>query len=172
MDTLNGDFRPVQDADAQVAALLAMHHAAMRATGPEQSCHVMTAQALRAAGAHVFALWDGDGEIRAVGALKPLRPGAAPEPLAGFGPVVELKSMHVAAAHRGQGFGHALLSRLLTAARDMGARGACLETGASDPFAATRRLYGTQGFRICPPFADYHPDPLSVFMYRVLQAPA
>ena len=88
--------------------------------------------------------------------------------LAGAGPVVELKSMHVAADARGQGLGRDLLLGILDVARANGARGVCLETGSDAAFAAARRLYQAQGFAECPPFGTYKVDPLSVFMCRAL----
>jgi putative acetyltransferase len=160
-------IRAVAGPDAAVDALLARHHAAMRAGSPEESCHVMTAEALRAAGARVYALQGGDGELCAVGALKPLPAGQGP---GGAHPAVELKSMHVAEAHRGQGMGAALLRHLLDEARASGAVLACLETGTQPGFAAARGLYTAAGFAPCPPFAGYRRDPLSVFMARPLAA--
>ncbi|WP_418593159.1 GNAT family N-acetyltransferase [Ponticoccus sp. (in: a-proteobacteria)] len=153
---------PVTDADAAVDDLLARHHADMRAGSPPESCHVMTASALRAAGAQVYALRDEAGAVCAVGALKPLTDGPLP------GPAVELKSMHVARACRGRGLGGILLRHLLGRAREGGATSACLETGTQDAFLPARELYAGAGFTECPPFADYRLDPLSVFMMRRL----
>lgn len=169
MDALRPHLAEVSGEVPQVEALLAAHHAAMRAQSPEESCHVMTAAALRAEGARLFALTEGGGKVAAVGALKPLPENAAPDALAASGgPVVELKSMHVATTHRGRGIGRDLLAGLLDAARGAGATGACLETGTAPEFAAARALYLSQGFAVCPPFGDYGPDPLSVFMCRGL----
>ncbi|MBW4985361.1 GNAT family N-acetyltransferase [Mameliella sp. CS4] len=153
---------------AQVEALLAAHHALMRAQSPEESCHVMTGEDLQAEGAKVFALFEEDGTALAVGALKTVVEGAAPASLAGCGPVVELKSMHVAATARSRGLGHLLLSGMMDMAREAGAGGACLETGTAPEFAAARALYLSQGFEPCPPFGGYQLDPLSVFMCRSL----
>ncbi|WP_305969950.1 MULTISPECIES: GNAT family N-acetyltransferase [unclassified Mameliella] len=152
----------------QVEALLAAHHALMRAQSPAESCHVMTGEDLQAEGARVFALSEEDGHILAVGALKTVAEDAAPVSLAGCGPVVELKSMHVTAAARGRGLGHFLLSGMLDMARDAGAGGACLETGTDPVFEPARALYLSQGFVPCPPFGGYRFDPLSVFMCREL----
>jgi putative acetyltransferase len=43
-----------------------------------------------------------------------------------------------------------------------------LETGSADFFLPARRLYAKFGFEVCEPFADYRPDPHSVFMTRTL----
>jgi putative acetyltransferase len=124
---------------------------------PESSCHAMDADGLRRSGSRLYALRDADGIVRAVGALKPLDADG-----------VELKSMHVARNARGCGLGRTLLAHLLNAARAEGARQAFLETGSEPGFAAARALYESAGFTYCAPFADYTPDPLSVFMTRPL----
>ena len=167
MDPLTARLVPVGTAEADVEALLAAHHVLMRSQSPEESCHVMTAAALRADGARVFALRH-DLALAAVAALKPVSEDSAPAALQGLGPVCELKSMHVAGALRGRGLGRTLLEQLLAEARASGAVGVCLETGTADSFAAARRLYIGHGFSVCPPFGDYQPDPLSVFMFRRL----
>ncbi|MFZ7091496.1 GNAT family N-acetyltransferase [Primorskyibacter sp. 2E233] len=143
----------VEDMNPAVEAILARHHAAMSEATPEESCHVMTAKALRSSGASVYALRDETGEICAVGALKPFGSGA-----------VELKSMHVAAEARGRGYGKRLLDHLLAEARRAGMAAAYLETGSEAGFAAARALYEGAGFAYCAPFGEYVPDRLSVFM--------
>lgn len=159
----------VRSPDNAVEALLARHHADMRAQSPEESCHVMTSGALRASGARVFALRAG-GLLCAVGALKPLDRAAWPKDVdwPEGGTVMELKSMHVARERRGEGLGKVLLDGLTAQARTGGAVGLCLETGTQPEFAAARALYHGTGFTDCPPFGDYVSDPLSVFMLRRL----
>ena len=46
----------------------------------------------------------------------------------------------------------------------MGISRLSLETGSWDYFIPARALYSSHGFVECPPFADYVPDPNSVFM--------
>ncbi len=150
-------FAELSGPDAGADSLLAAHVALMRSQSPTESCHVMTADDLRASGARVFAGRDGDGAVVAIGALKPFGDGAA-----------ELKSMHCAQALRGQGLGRALLAHLEAEARAAGLRTLWLETGSDAQFAAARGLYRSAGFSDCPPFGDYRADPLSVFMTREL----
>lgn len=152
---MNGVFR-VAEGDARVDDLLARHHALMRSQSPEESCHVLTSDELRASGARVFACEEG-GAVVAVGAWTWLEAGA-----------VEIKSMHVAAEARGRGLAARMLAHLLDSARAEGARSAWLETGSRAPFAAARALYARAGFTLCPPFGAYVPDPESVFMTRAL----
>ena len=156
-DTLALTLHRVAAPEPDVEALLARHAALMQAQSPAESCHVLSAEALRAGGAHVFALRDADGGLTAVGAYRI------------FGDSdVELKSMHVAEGLRGRGIGRVLLERLLDAARAEGHHQAWLETGSAPEFAAARALYSGAGFRVCAPFAAYRPDPLSLFMARML----
>src|SRR5207248_3478742 len=88
-----------------------------------------------------------------IGALKRLSPRHG-----------EIKSMHTAAARRGKGAGSAMLEHIIASARACGMSRLSLETGSWDYFRPARALYARHGFRECPPFADYVPDPNSVFM--------
>lgn len=150
-------FAEVTGVDAGVDALIAAHVALMQSQSPLESCHVMTAADLRAAGARVFAGRDAEGLVVCIGAFKPLPQGGA-----------ELKSMHCLQARRGQGLGRALLIHLMDQARAAGVTTLWLETGSQPPFAAARALYASEGFAVCPPFGDYGADPLSTFMTRSL----
>lgn len=146
-----GDFD-----DARVAALLAGHFAAMRSTGPEESCHVMPLDAMREADLDFFAAWDGE-TLAGVGAVKRLGGGHG-----------EIKSMHTAAAYRRRGVGQATLDHLVAHAVALGLTRLSLETGAGDFFIPARAMYARNGFSVCEPFGDYRPDPNSVFMTRAL----
>lgn len=146
-----GDFD-----DARIVALLAGHFAAMRSTGPEESCHVMPLDAMREADLDFFAAWDGD-QLAGVGAIKRLD--------AAHG---EIKSMHTAAAYRRRGVGQATLDHLVAHAVGLGLTRLSLETGAGEFFVPARAMYARNGFSACDPFGDYRPDPNSVFMTRTL----
>lgn len=78
----------------------------------------------------------------------------------------ELKRMYVKPENRGQGIAQALLQKLESAAIEAGCRWLALETGYLQTAAIT--LYQATGFRHCGPFADYQPDPNSVFMRKDL----
>lgn len=149
--------RAVTGEDPQVEAVLERHHALMRATSPEESCHVMTGSELQASGARVFSISDANGAVLGIGALKPLA-----------GNRVELKSMHTLSEARGCGVAAALLDALLSQARGLQATEVLLETGTAPEFAPARRLYERAGFSECPPFDAYTEDPLSVFMSKTL----
>ncbi|WP_299293786.1 GNAT family N-acetyltransferase [uncultured Tateyamaria sp.] len=137
-----------------VQALLLRHFDLMRASSPEESCHVMQPDALLDKGAVLFAARDGD-VLLGVGAL------AALDVTHG-----ELKSMHTAAEARGRGVGARILRSLVDHARAAGMQRVSLETGTAEMFAPARALYASHGFEDCAPFGDYQLDPLSVFMTR------
>lgn len=128
----------------------------MRATSPEESCHVMRPEALEEAGAYLCVA-ERDGDILGIGALAAIDAGAG-----------ELKSMHTAQEARGQGVARAILQALIDHARAEGLSSLSLETGSQEAFAAARALYAAHGFAFCPPFGAYVEDPLSVFMTRAL----
>lgn len=78
----------------------------------------------------------------------------------------ELKRMWVDAKARGTGLGRHLLNELERLARSEGRAVVRLETGVSQPEAIS--LYKSAGFEVCPPFAGYEEDPLSIFMEKRL----
>jgi putative acetyltransferase len=78
----------------------------------------------------------------------------------------ELKRLYVAPRARGAGIAKALLARIEHRARRAGARVLRLETGTRQ--RAAKGLYERAGFRPCPPFAGYRPDPLSLYFAKPL----
>lgn len=80
----------------------------------------------------------------------------------------EIKRMFVSPAARGQKLGRRLLEKLETIAADSGATLLRLETGVKQHEAL--RLYRSAGFVETGPFGHYGPDPLSVFMEKILTA--
>jgi len=76
----------------------------------------------------------------------------------------EIKRMYVDAAARGTGVGKRLLAALNDEARRLGLNYLRLETGIHQPEAIA--LYRRDGFTEIPPFGDYKPDPLSLFMEK------
>ncbi|RAP42105.1 hypothetical protein BYZ73_07050 [Rhodovulum viride] len=142
--------------DPAIRNLLATHAAFCEATTPPESCHFLPLEGLDVPEVTVWAAWDGP-ELAGIGALKALSPEAG-----------EIKSMHTAAAHRGQGVGAALLAAIQTEASRRGYRALWLETGATEPFAAARALYERQGFEPCEPFGAYRIDPHSAYYTKIL----
>ena len=128
----------------------------MRAQSPACSVHALDADALRHPSITFLTAWDG-ARLLGCGALKSHGDGLG-----------EVKSMHTAPMARRRGVGAALLSRIEAIARAEGLTRLALETGGQDGFAAGRALYARHGFAECEPFADYRPDPFSVFMAKPL----
>ncbi len=78
----------------------------------------------------------------------------------------ELKRMYLQPQHRGGGRARALLHFLEAAGLERGCRTFRLETGIHQHAALA--LYTATGYARRGPFADYGPDPLSVFMERTI----
>ena len=147
MDNLQGEA---------IKALLRLHLDAMHQHSPPESVHALDLEALRHPSI-TFWTAHAHGELLGCGALKRLNPDHG-----------ELKSMRTADAHLRKGVARALLRHIESAARAEGIRRLSLETGSTAPFAAAHRLYASEGFVNCGPFADYTLDPFSVFMNKLL----
>jgi putative acetyltransferase len=78
----------------------------------------------------------------------------------------EIKRMFVTDEARGQKIGARILGELERIAAAAGLHLIRLETGIHS--AAALATYRRAGYRECPPFGDYRPDPLSVFMEKRL----
>ncbi|TQS28336.1 GNAT family N-acetyltransferase [Microbispora sp. KK1-11] len=140
----------------QIAEFLREHVREMRAITPLESKHALDLDGLRTPEVTFWSVLDGDTVV-GCGALKRLDPAHA-----------ELKSMRTAAARKRSGIASLLLEHIIAEARRMGFTRLSLETGSADFFLPARRLYEKFGFGYCEPFADYRPDPHSVFMTRLL----
>jgi putative acetyltransferase len=144
--------------DPRVIALLEHHVSTARAETGRGSAHALDVDALRSPTVHFWSAWEGDC-VAGIGALKLLS--------ARHG---EIKSMHTAESHRRRGVGSAMLRHIIAASCEMRLSRLSLETGSWRYFDPARELYRRHGFVECPPFADYVPDPNSVFMTLDLAA--
>ncbi|MCF6430245.1 GNAT family N-acetyltransferase [Leisingera sp. MMG026] len=154
------EISPEDPAGPEASALIRRHLSQMAAQSPEESCHALDTSGLEGPDVQFFLLRQG-GKPVAMGALKLLEGGAR-----------ELKSMHTVSEARGSGAGRAMLEFLLQLSRKEEATGLFLETGSTDDFLPSRRLYESLGFKQCAPFGDYAADPWSVFMHLDLRAAA
>ncbi len=136
----------------EVVALLKQHLTLTSSLTPPESAHALDLDGLRAPAVTAWTAWR-DGTLLGCGALKELEPTHG-----------EIKSMHTAAAFRGQGVGTAILRHILDEAHSRGYRRLSLETGSMQEFAPARSLYQRHGFSYCSPFGDYREDPNSVFL--------
>lgn len=141
---------------AEIRALLEAHLATMRSLSPPESIHALDLGGLRQPEVTFWAVWNGRA-LAGCGALKRLS-----------GSEGEIKSMHTAAAHRGNGVAETMLLHIIAEARSRGLTRLSLETGSQPGFAPARQLYAKHGFAVCGPFGDYQDDPNSVFMTRTL----
>jgi len=141
-----------------IQALLQEHLDDMHSSSPPESVHALDLDALRHPSITFWTAWDGD-ELMGCGALKQHSPEFA-----------ELKSMRTARAHLRKGVARAMLRHILAAARARGFQRISLETGTPAPFVAAQKLYASEGFVECGPFASYVLDPYSVFMSKALTA--
>ncbi len=141
---------------AEIIAFLEAHVAHLRSLSPPESSHALDLDGLRSPAVRFWTATD-DEEILGCAALKTLDAHH-----------VELKSMRTATHRTRQGVASRLVAHVLDEARAAGFTRMSLETGADDFFAPARALYARHGFVYCEPFADYRPDPLSVFMTRSL----
>jgi len=140
----------------EIAEFLDEHVLEMRAITPLESKHALDLDGLRKPEITFWSVMD-DDTLVGCGAIKRLDDGHA-----------ELKSMRTAPTRKGRGIASHLLEHIITEARQMGFTRLSLETGAAEFFRPARKLYEKFGFDYCEPFADYRPDPHSVFMTRAL----
>jgi putative acetyltransferase len=138
--------------DPRVLTLLDLHVTKARAETARGSDHALDASGLSSPEISFWAAWE-EQVLLGVGALKRLS--------AAHG---EVKSMHTVESARRRGVGSALLEQIISEARKRGMRRLSLETGSWDYFAAARAFYQRHGFIECALFAEYKPDPNSVFM--------
>lgn len=138
--------------DPRIAAFLEEHLNELRPTSPPKSRHALDLDGLRKPEITFWSAWDG-ADLVGCGAIKRLDAEH-----------VELKSMRTAPSRRGQGIGRQILQFIVEETRRCGYRRISLETGSMEFFEPARILYERHGFEYCPPFADYKPDPNSVFM--------
>ncbi|MDI6102120.1 GNAT family N-acetyltransferase [Actinoplanes sp. NEAU-A12] len=128
----------------------------MNATSPAESVHALDQVGLRAADVSFWTVWEA-ADLLGCGALKQLSSSEG-----------EIKATRTRPQTRGRGVAGHMLAHLLDECRRRGYRTVSLETGSLDFFAPARRLYARHGFVTCPPFADYLPDPNSVYMKLAL----
>lgn len=138
--------------DARVVDLLLYHLTSARAQTAPGSAHALDLNGLQSPDITFWTAWDGETLV-AIGALKQISQDHG-----------EVKSMHTVEAARRKGVGSAMLRYIIAYARSRAISRLSLETGSWDYFRPAVALYRKHGFTECPPFADYVPDPNSIFM--------
>jgi len=144
---------PLDPFDPQAGELLAASTAYMAALYPAESNHLDGPEVLAAPNVCFLGGWVGE-RLVACGAVK-LQADAD-------GRYGEVKRVWVRPEHRGEGWSRRIMDALHARLRVEGVPVARLETGILQPEALG--LYRALGYAERPPFGDYRPDPLSLFM--------
>jgi putative acetyltransferase len=147
LDIRNGDF-----SDPRVVDLLRYHFETNRAVTPAGSAHVLDLGAMQVPDITFWTIWSGN-TLLGMGALRRMNAEEG-----------EVKSMRTYEHAQRQGVASAMLTHIVSAARQGGLKRLYLETGSFAYFRPARELYARHGFRECPPFAGYTEDPNSSFM--------
>ena len=147
-------IRQEDPAQPDVVELMRHGEAFSASLYPPESNHHLPLAALRRPEVCFLVARDAEGRALATGAVV-LRDGWA-----------EIKRMWVEEAARGRGIARQILNALMAEAGRAGVETLRLETGVASHAALA--LYEKSGFKRRGPFADYHRDPLSVFMERPL----
>lgn len=140
----------------EIAALLQQHLDEMALHSPPESIHALDLDALRQPDISFWCLWD-NSALAGCGALRQLNPQHG-----------EIKSMRTANNYLRRGVAAKLLRHIIEEAKRRGLQRLSLETGSMQAFEPARLMYSKYGFEECEPFADYTPDPYSLFMTRTL----
>jgi len=140
-------FTEVDPATPEATGLMAELDRDLGARYPGFPIHGIDAANFRAAGGVFLVGRLADSGV-ACGALRPMEAGA-----------VEVKRMYVRDAHRGHGYGRAMLAALEKIATERGYRIIRLETGGRQPEAIA--LYQSAGYLPIPCYGDHATDPLS-----------
>jgi putative acetyltransferase len=135
-----------------VLALLEEHLRHMHELSPPESVHALDVSALQRPEITFWSVRQ-EGLLLGCGALKELDRSHG-----------EVKSMRTPQSLRRRGAGRAVLAHIIEEARRRGYRRLSLETGSMQAFRPAWCLYESFGFIHCTAFADYKPDPYSVFM--------
>lgn len=139
---------------AQARALLERHHAFTKANSPQGSCYAFNAEELAAPD---VTFWTARRDGQLVGCIALCHRSDE---------FVELKSLHVLDTERGSGLGALLVRHVIEAARAGGYSTMGLESGTSEGFAPSRRLYERLGFEHGPAFPPYQDETFSYCMTR------
>jgi putative acetyltransferase len=76
--------------------------------------------------------------------------------------------MRTARAFVRRGVASQILNHIISEAKKRDYKRLSLETGSMDFFKPAHKLYESFGFIPCEPFADYKPDPNSLFLSKEL----
>jgi putative acetyltransferase len=141
----------------EIAALLEKHIEDMKSVSPPESKHALDLDGLRQRDITFWTIWE-DDKLAGCGALKELDSEHG-----------EIKSMRTARTFVRRGVASKVLNHIIGEATKRGYKRLSLETGSMDFFKPAHKLYESFGFTECEAFADYKPDPNSIFMAKELE---
>ena len=147
-------IRPIENISDDVDALIQLSRRYMAELYPAESNHQEDLQRLLAADIYFIGAYL-ERKLLGIGAVKKV--DASPS----YG---EIKNLFVDPRQRGQGVSRLIMSALEQFLIDSKIMLCRLETGSGQ--AEAIGLYQGLGYHECPPFGDYKPDPLSVFMEK------
>ncbi len=140
----------------EIRALLAVHLAGMQENSPPESVYALDLSGLQTPDITVWSVWDG-AELMGCGALKEVDSD-----------VGEIKSMRTATAHLRKGVAAALLTRIISEARERGYQTLSLETGSGPAFEPALTLYRKHGFENGGAFGGYEASDFNQFLHLKL----
>lgn len=141
----------------EIINLLNEHLQDMYSASPPESVHALDIAALQAPKVTFWSIWD-NKKLAGCGAIQELNKEEA-----------EIKSMRTSSEFRRRGVAATLLQHILVEAESRNYKTLYLETGSVDYFYPAIALYKRFGFEPCKAFADYAPDPWSLFMKKELR---
>ena len=150
-------IRPIENISDDVDALIQLSHRYFAELYPPESNHQEDPQRLLATDIYFIGAYL-ERKLVGIGAVKKV--DASPT----YG---EIKNLFVDPRQRGQGVSRLIMSALEQFLIDSKIMLCRLEAGSGQ--AEAIGLYQGLGYHECPPFGDYKPDPLSVFMEKKLE---
>ncbi len=150
-------IRPIENISDDVDALIQLSHRYFTELYPPESNHQEDPQRLLATDIYFIGAYL-ERKLLGIGAVRKVDASPA------YG---EIKNLFVDPRQRGQGVSRLIMSALEQYLIDSNVMLCCLETGPEQSEAIG--LYQSLGYHKCPPYGDYKPDPLSVFMEKELQ---
>jgi putative acetyltransferase len=149
-------IRPIEIISDDINTLIQLSRRYMVELYPPESIHQEDPQQLLAADTYFIGAYL-ERKLLGIGAVK----GVDASPAYG-----EIKNLFVDPRQRGQGASRLIMNALEQSLIDSNIMLCRLETGPGQ--AESIGLYESLGFQQCPPYGDYKPDPLSVFMEKNL----
>jgi putative acetyltransferase len=149
-------IRPIEIISDDIKTLIQLSRRYMAELYPPESIHQEDPQQLLAADTYFIGAYL-ERKLLGIGAVKNVDASPA------YG---EIKNLFVDPRQRGQGTSRLIMNALEQSLIDSNIMLCRLETGPGQ--AESIGLYESLGFQQCPPYGDYKPDPLSVFMEKNL----